>query len=262
MAVSAQGRDAETPPTRTDWAERILRQEILTGQLRPGERIKISDLLKRHPGMSATPLREALSRLGGSGLVDFVPQRGVRVASGTREDLEDAYELRRLLETTALKRSIARKTSEWTQRVESAFQDLIGAKAVLREDIDPERWIENLMKWDEVHYRFHYTLLSECGSRWLLRVFDMLYDHTTRYRNLSLRDRGSWEDIISEHEVLCRATLRGETGTAVAALNDHLRLTVLAVSENLFDEPDSTTDAESTTGARPKRVRKSPSRDS
>jgi DNA-binding GntR family transcriptional regulator len=231
----------ETPPTRTDWAESLLRRDILAGRLRPGERIKIAELLVRHPGLSATPLREALSRLAGAGLVKFVPQRGVRVAAGSREDLADAYELRKLLESDALRRSMARGTDQWHGELEKAFQDLVNANSLLQETADPERWIDNLMAWDEVHHRFHFALLSNCGSRWLLRIFDMLYDHTTRYRNLSLRDRGSWQQILSEHEVLYSAAIRGDVEAAVAALEEHLARTVKAVSEDLYDTNESDT---------------------
>jgi DNA-binding GntR family transcriptional regulator len=72
------------PPTRTDWAEQILRGEILTGRLRPGARLKIGELVARYEGLSPTPVREALSRLAGAGLVEFLPQRGVRVTEGSR----------------------------------------------------------------------------------------------------------------------------------------------------------------------------------
>lgn len=225
----------ETPPTRTAWAEHVLRKEILTGQLKPGQRIKIRDLVERYPSLSPTPLREALSRLAGGGLVEFVAQRGVRVVEASREDLIDTYELRRMLEAIALKRSLASASAEWRSQVEDALQGLLRANLTPPFDPQSDGWPEALMRWEEAHRRLHFSLLSNCGSRWLLRLISVLYDHSTRYRNLSLEKRGSWRDILLEHERLCEAATSGETKAAIAALNDHLTLTVTAVSETLPD---------------------------
>ncbi|MGA0205557.1 MAG: GntR family transcriptional regulator, partial [Ilumatobacteraceae bacterium] len=70
-------RSVAMPVTRADWADERLRAEILTGRLRPGDRIPVERLAEAW-GVSATPIRESLRRLAGDGLVDLTPQRGAR----------------------------------------------------------------------------------------------------------------------------------------------------------------------------------------
>jgi GntR family carbon starvation induced transcriptional regulator len=224
----------QTPQTRADWAEDVLRIEILTGQLMPGQRIKVRELIERYPDLSPTPVREALSRLVGSGLVEFVAQRGVRVARASREDLFDTYDLRRILETEALERSLAMGDEAWQRSVTEAFDELNTVGVTTPFDPRSAAWPEHIMEWEEAHRRFHFSLLSNCGSPWLLRVVGILYDHSTRYRTLSMGNWGSWEDIVMKHERLLTAAIAGDTKTAVTALVDHLALTVDAVSDALL----------------------------
>jgi len=213
------------PPTRADWAEEILRADILSGKLKPGERIKIGELVARYQGLSPTPLREALSRLAGSGLVEFVPQRGVRVAKGSKEDLQDVYEMRLLLEITALKRSLAHRDAEWEEEVTRAYKRLEAAPYVEGPDVTAV----DIQAWEDAHRGFHSALLSRCGSPWLLRIIGQLYEHSTRYRNLSLSVRGSKRGVLNEHLDIFNKTISGDKKAAIAALEDHLKLTVTAL---------------------------------
>jgi DNA-binding GntR family transcriptional regulator len=216
-------------PTRADWAEGILRAEILAGRLRPGERIKIGELVERYRGLSPTPLREALSRLAGSGLVEFVPQRGVRVAKGSKADLLDVYEIRIMLETIAIKRSMQNANDGYVADVQHAWNALRVIPHSDGPDADPAQ----LLAWEEAHRNFHTSLLERCGSPWLLKLVAQLFEHSTRYRNLSLGIRGTEADILREHQQIAEAVLAGDKKAAVAALTDHLRLTVDALAETL-----------------------------
>ena len=228
MATDSQRMD-DGPPTRADWAEGILRADILSGRMKPGERIKIGELVARYQGLSPTPLREALSRLAGSGLVDFVPQRGVRVAKGSKEDLQDIYEMRLLLEIIAFRRSLAKRDPEWEQEVRTAYERLKEAPPIE----GPDATAMEVQAWEEAHRAFHFALLSRCGSPWLLRLVGQLYEHSTRYRNLSLTVRGTHRDVMKEHEKISTSTLSGDEKAAIAALEDHLKLTVTTLSESL-----------------------------
>ena len=88
--------------TRADWAEHRLRTAILTGELEPGERIRIEQLAAGWH-LSPTPLREAIRSLAQTGLVELSPQRGATVAGLSPEEIADIYELRLLLEPRALR---------------------------------------------------------------------------------------------------------------------------------------------------------------
>jgi DNA-binding GntR family transcriptional regulator len=170
-----------------------------------------------------------LSRLAGSGLVEFVPQRGVRVAKGSKDDLLDVYEIRIMLETIALKRSLQNADDDYRAAVSKAFEELKATPHPDGPDADPE----GLLAWEEVHRCFHETILGRCGSPWLLRLIAQLFENSTRYRNLSLGIRGTEDDILREHQQIAETVLAGDRKAAVAALTDHLRLTVDALAETL-----------------------------
>ena len=112
--------------TRADWAEQRLRTAILTGELGPGERIRIEQLAADWQ-LSPTPLREAIRSLAQNGLVELSPQRGATVAGLSPEEIADIYELRLLLEPRALRGSLRRRSWSWRADVEAAWDDLRGA---------------------------------------------------------------------------------------------------------------------------------------
>ena len=74
-----------------------LRKAILKGELKPGERLMEIALAERL-GVSRTPVREAMRKLELEGLVSIIPNKGAYVTGITRQDVEDIYAIRSLLE--------------------------------------------------------------------------------------------------------------------------------------------------------------------
>ena len=74
-----------------------LRRAILTGQLKPGERLMEVHLANKL-GVSRTPIREAIRKLELEGLVTMIPRRGAEVAQITEKSLKDVLEVRRALD--------------------------------------------------------------------------------------------------------------------------------------------------------------------
>jgi GntR family transcriptional regulator, carbon starvation induced regulator len=218
------------PPTRTDWAEQIIRGEILTARLRPGDRLKIGSLVARYEGLSPTPVREALSRLAGAGLVDYLPQRGVRVAEGSKEDLIDVYQNRILLETRALRQSMAAGHEAIADSARQAFAELEQASLATGDAQSGELSTADLMRWEDAHRKFHFSLISQCGSPWLLRLVNVLYENSIRYRYLTLEwEPVSMRNALSEHRRILAAVLSGDVDHSVTMLTDHMRLTIESV---------------------------------
>ena len=88
-----------------------LRQAILKGELKPGERLMEIQLAQKL-GVSRTPVREALRKLELEGLVIMIPRRGAIVADITIQDLNDVLEVRIVLENMAIEKACARMTEE------------------------------------------------------------------------------------------------------------------------------------------------------
>lgn len=95
----------------------LLEEAILEGDLKPGERLRAEALAQRF-GTSRTPIREALLQLEAQGLVDVEPNRGAVVRSFDRDDLQDLYDLRALLEPHAAALAATRISDKDIARLE------------------------------------------------------------------------------------------------------------------------------------------------
>ena len=222
-------KPSSTP--RADWVADELRRAIMARDFKPGEKLATTMLAARL-GVSQTPLREAFARLAGEGWVDYVPQRGVRVADISIKDMLEIYELREMLEPLAIRRSTTHGDDEWKSRVQVSFDDMVKLAG-------PEPAVLEGGSYDEyeaAHSQFHRVLLQECGSQWLIRLTSMLSDQCMRFRRLSLPLRSRLGSVYAEHERLCHAALIGDPDEAADAALVHMRNTKLAIMEWLTPE--------------------------
>lgn len=140
-------------------AAELLRLAILDGTLRPGERLKETQLAERF-GISRTPIREALVHLGVEGMVIQVPNKGATVREYTPDDIDDAYELRALLEGHAGRRAAASIDPETLAELFASCERFAGLTA-------PKDHVE-LTAENKV---FHGTLIAAAKSPRLEAVF-------------------------------------------------------------------------------------------
>jgi DNA-binding GntR family transcriptional regulator len=190
-----------------------IRELVLNGDIRPGEKLKIGDL-KLRLNAGASPIREALSLLTSDQLVERLDQRGFRCAPTSQKNFEDILTLRCALEEMALRQSIAQATSEWEERLVLVHHRLAKARRYDRQ------------QFEDTHKSFHMTLLENCPSPLLLRFCSQLYDLNLRYRNLAGRsETDSSRDVAQEHRVIFEAAIRQEADKAAEHLLSHYRQT-------------------------------------
>jgi DNA-binding GntR family transcriptional regulator len=212
-----------------------LQRDLVAGVFVPGARLPIMPLAKRY-GVSPGAVREALSRLTSEGLVQFNEQRGFRVAPASLKGLMDITRTRLLIDTQALREAIRLGDVEWEadvlaihHRLSSALRRE-GASAIMRED------------WKRLHRTFHRTLIAACGSDWLIRFHDILYDQYERYRSLAgVYQLDASRDVEREHEEIVRAVIARDADAAVAALTCHYQRTadLLATVPGLAQDQQS-----------------------
>lgn len=233
--------DGSRPLTRMEWIERKLRHAIVTGALRPSEKLN-TEALARQWNVSPTPLRETYQALAAEGLIELVPQRGARVAGVSLQDAMEIYEIRFLIEPLALERSLNNRDAEWEKELRAAFSRL---QAALRSNP------EDLAGFEQAHRDFDEALLSRCGSTWLLRIIGMLRSHSARYRALSTEPKGGGSEILLEHEKLFAACVDGPLDEAVATFRQHLHLTIDSFTRTWMagHQPDEAMDVRSLRGA-------------
>lgn len=201
-----------------------LREDILTYRLKPATKLNIASMAKAR-GVSLSAVREALARLSSDGFVVNEPQRGFRVASVSRADLLDLTERRIGIEGQCLLRSIQNGDLAWEGRVLASLHELSRTPVHLQNEFNPA--------WISTHVRFHATLVEACDSPWLMRIRELLFIHSERYRVLSINlDR---PHLDTEHHDIAEAVIARDSERAVALLSEHVKLTARIILENEAD---------------------------
>lgn len=205
--------------SRTQDVYEHLRAELLNGRSEPAARLKINELC-RSLGVSLSAVREALSRLTSEGLVISEPQRGFRVAPVSATELTDLTQVRTHLECLCLERAIALGDLDWEAMLVAAFHRL--SRAPERDPINPDHMSDAR---SAAHAAFHSALVSACDSPWLLKLREMLYAQSERYRRLSISFVGIPRDLNREHQEIMEAALARDVELARTLMAQHLQLT-------------------------------------
>lgn len=223
--------EPDEPLSQAERAYRRLRAEILHGDLMPGERLIAADLNARF-GLGLTPIREALMRLGSEQLVEVETHRGARVVEIGLKAFADLMATRRSIERLCLEAAIGRGDATWEAEIVAAFH-LLSRAPMPRTPGDRDA----AAAWEAAHRRFHFALVSACGSDWLLRFWNVLADHSERYRKIRLlrhREVGAGvRDLAAEHQAIMDAVLARDAAAAGALMDAHLAATQAGVARLL-----------------------------
>ena len=205
----------------------MMRQDILKGDLPPGEKLRVEYLRDRY-GVGASPIREALNRLSVDGVVMRVDQKGFRVATVSVAELDELIKTRCWLEETAIRESIAAGDDAWEERLVLAFHRLSKAPRSAEQityAINPD--------WEVLHRAFHLALIGACGSRWLISYCEQLNDLADRYRQLAVRVTYPRRNELDEHKAIMDAAVNRDSDRAVEVLMDHYRRTAAIIRDSV-----------------------------
>ncbi|HWF26335.1 MAG TPA: GntR family transcriptional regulator [Solirubrobacteraceae bacterium] len=223
LDVLAAGEASTGPRTLAEKAFETLHEAIITGRLRPGERLPIEELASVLE-MSAMPIREAVRRLDSAGLVENIPHRGERVTQLSIADLAEVYEARVALEVLAIRRAAERFDAK---REDAARLRLAALEA--RPD-------DNSSATSAAHTAFHFALYDAADSAWLLRLIRPVWETSERYC-LAVPESRQLAARRHEHEAILAACAAHDPDTAALALHDHLATTANNVSLGMGGEP-------------------------
>jgi GntR family transcriptional regulator, carbon starvation induced regulator len=224
-ALSNQAIEA-TGTTRASAVYDALRNDILHGELKPDEKLKVDAVGARY-GVGASPVREALNRLSSEGLVARSDQRGFSVAALLWDDLATLTNTRCQVEAIALAESIAARNPAW----EDALALLVHKLSRTPRSLATDHYVPN-PEWEALHRHFHAQLLANGPSRWLRDFCAALSVDAYRYRQMAASRNFSRRNQHTEHVALFHAAIEGRTIEAVQLLTDHYRRTTKLVSEN------------------------------
>jgi DNA-binding GntR family transcriptional regulator len=222
---------------------RDLRERIIGGQLKPGERIR-QEALAKESGTSRIPVREALRELAAEGLVILEPHVGARVARLDLEELVEIYLLRERLEPMAIALSAPHLSDKQLGALRSYVEQMERFSAPASD--------HSRRDWLELDKRFHLATFAEDGSPRLNRLIASFWDATQQYRRIYTLLPTRLEITRAEHRLLLEALERRDSADAERLLHTHIRRTRLILTSHpeLFD--DGHTDM--TTPSRPSAI--------
>jgi DNA-binding GntR family transcriptional regulator len=188
-----------------DW----LRHAIVSRGLRPGQRVNQEDVAER-VGLSVAPVREALRALEQEGQVTYLPRRGYFVTELRIADLEEIYELRRVLEERAARQALPALDEDAIERIEHAAGEC--RRTARSGDVAAEL---------AANRRFHFAILAAPGRPHALRLIRLLWDSTEAYRALYYNAPAERDRSIEAHDQILDAIHARDPESLVSALDDH-----------------------------------------
>lgn len=187
-----------------------LRKAILTGQLKPGERLMEVHLANRL-GVSRTPIREAIRKLELEGLVIMIPRRGAEVAQITEKSLNDVLEVRRALDVLSVELACERITEEEMAALKKACDDFEratkgkDASVIARADV-----------------ALHDIIVQATGNQRLQQLVNNLSEQMYRYRFVYIKDESQHEKLVTEHKEIYESILNRDKERASRAAKLHI----------------------------------------
>ena len=188
----------------------VLREGILTGKYRPGDRLNESQIA-RELNISRIPVREALSQLQEQGLVQNRERRGMFVTQLGTQEVDQIFTVRLLLEGEALRLARLHMTPKIRSQLEAILAKM-------------EAWDGNLLESAALDLQFHRTLWKACANPYLERALDSLMVTLFAHKTLEhvTHDVRRWR--LSHHRVLLDAVLGISGDDPKAVLETHIRM--------------------------------------
>jgi DNA-binding GntR family transcriptional regulator len=205
-----------------------LRADILAGHFSPGQRLGPTDLAAVH-GVSLNVVREALNRLSGERLVRATPQQGFAVVQVSAPDLHDLTEVRVLVETAALRRSIEHGDLAWESALVAAHYRLANTPMT---DDNPDQLSD---EWMHAHNAFHAATMCACGSPRLAEMAATLGESAAMYRYYSQRYDHGKRDAAGEHRAIFEAAIARDAELACRLHAEHIQRTDEIVTRALAE---------------------------
>lgn len=223
MGDSFQLQMNEYLPLR-DVVFQTLRQAILRGELKPGERLMEIHLAQKL-GVSRTPVREAIHKLELEGLVLMIPRKGAVVAEITLRDLEEVLEVRMALEELAVKSACRRISKEQLAELRELAEKF--ARVLSSEDVSA---------CVEADVAFHDAIYAATCNNRLVQMLSNLREQMYRYRMEYLKDRRAHERLVIEHEEILDALEKRDEAAVVKMMRHHVEQQKEHIAQQLSGE--------------------------
>jgi len=204
-----------------------LTSDIIEGKYLPREKLHIETLAEFYQ-IGQNSIREALSQLIDKDLVIWDNQKGFFVSDISIDDLADIYQAIAKIEMLCVEMAIKKGDDYWEANVLATSHRLTRSDASSQIDAD---------EWQSRHLAFHGALVSGCMSPRLFQIRHTLYEKSTRYRNLWLKEivtKTNRDDVNQkEHAELTDLALNRDIDGATRLIEKHILTHVELIKSSL-----------------------------
>lgn len=201
---------------KADQVYEQLRTQIISGELPPGRPLPETELVEAS-GASRTPVREAVRRLAGEGLLELAPRRAPVVSRISLRSARELYAFRRILEPEAIK-SVALLVAEDAARAEP-YAKLRDEFVELNKDQGSPTYSERFGRLAE---RFDVQIATDTPNRYLSQAIKDVRPHSARLRRFAHTEPTRMAGAVAEHIGLCELIIAGDAEGAAVAMVAHL----------------------------------------
>jgi len=206
-------------------AYEFLKSSVLSGHFNPGERLTEEHLAKKL-GVSRTPVREALHKLESEGLIKALETRGFIVSRDSKDEVEELFELRAILEGYALRIISERISKEDLERLNGFIER--AENALKRERI------EEVFKWNT---KFHDTLHGiVVEKKRLHRLLVNIRKYVLRYRRDTLQYPDGGKRTVDGHRKILLALRLKDPDLCERMMREHIQEAKVYAEQFLFEK--------------------------
>lgn len=203
-----------------------LREAILKGELKPGERLMELQLAAKL-GVSRTPIREAIRMLEQEGLAVTIPRKGAEVAKMTEKDMEDVLQIRDALDELAASIACEQITAAELEDLQRTMHEF-------------EKYTKtgDVKRTAEADVRFHDIIYKATRNPKLENMLNNLREQMYRYRVEYLKDEKNYPVLIREHKEILEGLAVKDKERVTAAMHLHVENQVNAVKEIIREQDE------------------------
>lgn len=201
---------------------RSIRDAVRKGEFAPGQRLVVADISQTF-GVSPGPVREAIRRLAGEGLLEFIPHKGAAVRQLHEEDIREIFQAREAVEGY-----IARLAAENINREDYKHR-------LLRCLDDLQSAGQDMARVTAIRQEFHDLLYLIAGNRTLQEMAERLTSPLYRLSFNYQTGKDRLMESLHEHERIIEAIVAGNGVTAERLMRTHLRNGSAAVCDALAE---------------------------
>lgn len=207
-----------------------LRTAIITGDLKPGETLVETDLAAQL-GVSRAPLREAINILSAEGLVETLPYHGTKVKKLARQDIEELYSVRGMMEGFAIQRIIASGNAK----------RIAGELRVICQKMLTAAEKDSLTGVNRIDRTLHDAIITHAENGLLKQLWSNVSFRVQQVMSLRNQSKGDLRQIVNNHLAIVNAIESEDVQEAVRLIHEHIGNAGDLIAEG-WEEPDASGD--------------------